>query len=152
MDFEKERQGYSLLEREDDRVAALEVADLEDTTVRVGRGDEMVGGFEGGRDGLLDEDIDSGFEKCHADIFVQSGGDGDDRGIHFARKLLYVGQAEAVFGDFGRGQLPGVGIDDGDQRGAWVLAAHTDVVFSELSGSGNGHTEARIRRRGQLLV
>jgi hypothetical protein len=26
------------------------------------------------------------------------------------------------------------------------------VILSELSGPGNGHTEARIKRRGQLLV
>lgn len=150
MDFEKEGQGYSLFERDDDRVEAFEVSDLEDAAMLSGGGDEAAGCFERRGDGLFDEYVDAGLEQALTDRLVLGGRGGYDGGIDFARKLQHVAEPQTGRGDVGSGEAIGIGIDDGDEVGEWRLAANADMVFAELSGTDDGYADSGGGFGGQL--
>ena len=62
-------------------VEALEMADGDDATLRLGESQDVVCLGEGGGEGLLDEDVEAGEKKLLRDRSVMAGGDADGCGV-----------------------------------------------------------------------
>ena len=59
---------------------------------RAGGFDHAGGGFEIGRDGLLHQHVDAGFEQRAGHLGMGGGGDGHDGGIHLAGQFAEIGE------------------------------------------------------------
>ena len=111
--------------------------------VRVGGADEAVGGGEIGGNGLFNQDVDAGFEERAGDIGVGGGGDGNDGGVDFSGELAGISEGEARIGSGDFGGAGGVGVDDGDERGAGRLARYADMVAAEFADADDGYAGVR---------
>ena len=94
VDLEEQRQRDALFEGQNGGVEALQVAHLQDAASARGGLDQAVGGGQIDGDGLFHQDIDPGGEQVAADIGVDRGGRGDDRGVDLAGQVARVGERE----------------------------------------------------------
>ena len=86
MNFEKEWARDNFFRGDDGGIEALEMPDLQDAAVTLGRGDQCVGFFERSGDRLFDEQIDSLFEQPAADARMLDRRDGEAHGIDVVRR------------------------------------------------------------------
>ena len=84
MDFEEERARDDFFRGDDGGIEALEMSDLKNAAIALGRGDQRVGFFERGGDWLFDEDINSLLEEAGADARVFDCWDGQIHCVYFS--------------------------------------------------------------------
>jgi len=114
------------------------MTDLQDTAVRVGGGNQAIGGLEIGRDGFLHKHVDTGVEKFDTDRGMVLGGNGDDSGLDAPCEFGGVGESFAAV--FPRDGLSAVGVlvDNGDEFGARETIEHTRVLLAEGADADDG--------------
>jgi len=142
VDFKKERERDGFLNGENGWVEALEVADLEDAVVLGGELNEVPGALEIEGDGLLDEDVEAGFDELTADFGMGNRGHRDYAGIGVIGEFLERGEGARVkFCRCGGGCLF-VAIKDAGELGTGEIFEYADVIAPECAGSGNGDADS----------
>ena len=140
----------ALLEGDDRRVETLDVADRQRDARGRGGIAQALALFEGGGEGLFDEQRDAALDDAQRDVEVGARRDGDG---HEVRALL-IEQAREVGvpadGAAARGVLDprGVGIGDGGELDAREVGVDAGVIGAHCAEADDGGAEGSVWHRG----
>jgi hypothetical protein len=153
MDLEKHGPRDNLLSGGNRGIETLDVADLKDAVAALGRGDQSVGLAESCRDGLLDENVETGIEEhaAEAGMFVCGRGEADGVDMFRDERVHIANDARAEFGGDLLG-ASGIFVDDaceldGTREFAIVcqLAPNANVVASEFADADDCYAYGFVR-------
>ena len=133
------------------RVEALDVPDGDRPAAAPGRGHDLSRLLDGGRDRLLDEEVDACFEERQRDSRMPTGRRGDDGRLDQADELLRLGKRPAAMLAGNLVARCGERIDDGDELDIGPAGEKPGVDRSEMPTTDHRHLRAlhAALRRGR---